>query len=361
MGVAKTAKREIRVALIGYGYAGQTFHLPLLTHVKGLRVSHVVSSKTNLKLPGIRVTRAAEQVFGDPELELVVIATPNDSHFPLAEQALLAGKNVVVDKPFTTTVAEAQELIALANQSRRLLSVFHNRRWDADFLTLQQLLEKDRLGEVMHFESHFDRYRPQVQQRWRERAGPGSGVWFDLGSHLADQALQLFGAPDSIYADLAVQRRGATATDYFHVIMEYGTRRVILHAGSLVAAETPRFALDGTGGSYIKYGLDTQEEALKRGKVPGNAGWGRDPRQGNLFTPKGKSTHTKPVPNLRGNYLKYYEAVRDALLKGNSNPVPPEEALRVMQVLEMGEESARLGKKLKFNSVQPARLYFGPT
>lgn len=291
MGVAKTAKGEIRVALIGYGYAGQTFHLPLLTHVKGLRVTHVVSSKANLKLRDIRVTPAADEVFGDPELELVVIATPNDSHFRLARHALLAGKNVIVDKPFTITVAEAQELIALANKSQRLLSVFHNRRWDADFLTVQQLLGKGRLSEVMHFESHFDRFRPQVQQRWRERAGPGSGVWFDLGSHLADQAMQLFGTPDSIYADLAVQRRSATATDYFHVVMEYGARRVILHAGSLVAAEIPRFALHGTGGSYIKYGLDTQEEALKRGKVPGRTGWGKRPAPRDSFHAEREINH----------------------------------------------------------------------
>lgn len=355
MPFAKTAKtsRQLCVALLGYGYAGQTFHLPLLTHVRGLRVTHVVSSKTNLKLPGIRVTRDAEEVLANSQLDLVVIATPNESHFPLARQALLVGKNVVVDKPFTTTVAEARELIALANKSRQLLSVFHNRRWDADYLTVKRLLRENRLGELMHFESHFDRFRPQVQDRWRERAGPGSGVWFDLGPHLADQALQLFGAPDFIYADLAVQRPGATTTDYFHVVMEYNLSRVILHAGSLVAAETPRFALHGTRGSYIKYGLDTQEEALKRGQAPGSRRWGDDPRQGTLFAPRGKSFHTKPVPNLRGNYLAYYEAVRDALLHGKPNPVPPEEALQVMQVLETGEESARVGKKLKFNSVQP--------
>jgi predicted dehydrogenase len=348
LGVAKTAKAEIRVALIGYGYAGQTFHLPLLTHVKGIRVTHVVSSKAKLKLRGIRVTPNVDEIFHDLQLDLVVIATPNDNHFLLARQALLAGKNVVVDKPFTTNVAEAHELFALACMSRRLLSVFHNRRWDADFLTVKGLLRKGRLGEVMHLESHFDRYRPQVQQRWRERAGPGSGVWFDLGSHLADQALQLFGAPDFIYADMAAQRDGATSTDYFHVVMEYGRRRVILHAGSLVVAETARFALHGARGSYIKYGLDTQEEALKRGKVPGSPGWGRDARKGTLFAPKGKSIQVKPVPNLRGDYLQYYAAVRDALLKGKPNPVPPEQALQVMQVLQAGEESVRLGKKLPF-------------
>jgi scyllo-inositol 2-dehydrogenase (NADP+) len=349
LSAARRAQGEVRVALVGYGYAGQTFHLPLLTHVAGLRVTHVVSSKTKLRLAGTCVTPAVEQVFGDPQVDLVVIATPNESHFPLAQRALLAGKNVVVDKPFTTTVAEAQELIALAKKARLLLSVFHNRRWDADFLTVRQLFRKNLLGEVMHFESHFDRFRPQVQNRWRERAGPGSGVWFDLGSHLADQALQLFGAPDYIHADLAVQRPGAATTDYFHVVMEYNVSRVILHASSLVAAETARFKLHGTCGSYIKYGLDTQEEALKRGKVPGSAGWGRDARRGTLYAARRESIRSKLVPQLPGNYLRYYEAVRDALLEGKPNPVPAEEALQVMQVLETGEESARLGNKLKFN------------
>lgn len=347
--MAQTAS-EVRIALFGYGYSGQTFHLPLVTHVQGLRVTHVVSSKANLKLPGIRITAVAEEVFADPQVDLVVIATPNDSHFALAQRALQAGKHVVVDKPFTTAVAEAQQLIALAKASGKLLSVFHNRRWDSDFLTVKLLLGQNRLGEIMHFESHFDRFRPQVHERWRERPGAGSGVWFDLGSHLADQALQFFGAPDSIYADLAAQRTGATATDYFHVILEYGPRRVILHAGSLVAAKTPRFVLHGTAGSYTKYGLDTQEEALKRGETPGGPGWGEDSREGALTTGDSVAAHAIAVRNLPGNYLAYYQAVRDALLKGKPNPVPGEEALQVMAALETAEESARLGKKLSFKS-----------
>jgi predicted dehydrogenase len=345
------AEHDLGVALLGYGFAGKTFHLPLLSQVKGLRVMRVVSSKANIRLPSVRITSAADDVFCDPEVDLVVIATPNDTHFDLAQRTLQAGKHVVVDKPFTTTVAEARELVLLAKKAKRVLSVFHNRRWDADFLTVKRLIGENRLGEVMHFESHFDRYRPQVQQRWRERPGPGSGVWFDLGPHLADQALKLFGAPESIYADMAAQRKGATTTDYFHVLMRYGNRRVILHAGSLVAAETARFTVHGTLASYSKYGLDTQEDALKRGDTPGRPGWGEDPRLGELVISEEGALRKSSVPNVPGNYLAYYEEIRDAVLAGSKNPVPPEEGLQVMAVLETATESAKLRRELPFQIV----------
>jgi predicted dehydrogenase len=342
---------EVRVGLLGYGLAGRVFHFPLLSHVGGLCVTHVLSSKAkSAELPGVRIASDANQIFSDPQVDLVVIATPNQTHFDLAQRALRAGKHVVVDKPFTTTVAEAGELIAFAKQSRKLLSVFHNRRWDADFLTLKSLLRENRLGEVVHFESHFDRYRPEVQPRWRELPGSGSGVWFDLGPHLADQALQLFGPPEAICGDLVAQRKGAKTDDYFHVVMRYGTRRVILRAGSLVAAETPRFTVDGTQGSYTKFGLDSQEDALKRGETPGSPGWGEDPRDGELVTPESSGAHTSRVRTLAGNYLKYYEGVRDAILKSAPNPVPPEEALQVMAVLEAAMESSRSRKELPFRS-----------
>jgi predicted dehydrogenase len=346
------SSRELRVALLGYGLAGRVFHFPLLSHVIGVRVSHVVSSKAKgADLPAVRITADANQIFSDHELDLVVIATPNDTHFDLAQRALRGGKNVVVDKPFTTTVEEARDLIALARQSQRLLSVFHNRRWDSDFLTVKDLLRKNVLGEVVQFESHFDRYRPQVQQRWRELPGAGTGVWFDLGSHLADQALQLFGPPEAIYADMAAQRKGATATDYFHVLMRYGSGRVILHAGSLVAAETPRFAVHGMLGSYTKFGLDPQEDALRRGDIPGRPGWGADPRDGELVTQKDATAHISKVPTLAGNYLAYYEGIRDAILKNAPNPVPAEEALQAMAVLETAVESAKQKSELPFKAV----------
>src|SRR3954462_14666444 len=192
-------------------------------------------------------------VVAQADLDLVVIATPNDTHADLARRALEAGRHVVVDKPFTLTLAEARELAHLAARAGRVLSVFHNRRWDADFLTLRRLVADGTLGEVLALESRFDRFRPEVRKRWREAAIPGGGLWYDLGPHLVDQALRLFGPPSAVYGDLARQREGAEAVDYAHVLLRYPRLRVILHAGMLVPGETPRFTLHGTLGSYVKH------------------------------------------------------------------------------------------------------------
>lgn len=209
----------IRVGLVGYGYASKTFHAPLISGTSGLALTMVSSSdaaKVHADWPGVKVVSAASELLDDPEIDLVVIATPNDTHFPLAKAALEAGKHVVVDKPFTVTLSQARELESLAKHCGRVLSVFHNRRWDSDFLTVRTLINEGQLGEVCYFESHFDRFRPQVRQRWREQAGPGSGIWYDLGPHLLDQAVALFGLPVSITVDLAQLRPGAQSTDYFH-------------------------------------------------------------------------------------------------------------------------------------------------
>jgi len=322
----------MRVALLGYGFAGKTIHAPLIRSVAQLELVQVMSGKearVHADLPGMVVTASADDVFGNPAVDLVVIATPNSTHFDLASRAMSAGKHVVIDKPFTVTCAEGRDLIATAANRGLLLSVFHSRRWDADFLTIRKLLASGELGDVMLFESHYDRYRPVVQNRWREQAGPGSGIWFDLGSHLVDQALQLFGPPDSMDADLGIQREGGTAIDYFHVVLHYGRMRAILHGSNLVAAETARFQIHGMAASFVKYGMDTQEPALRRGQLPGSPGWGEDPRHGTLTTPAGSRT----VETIAGDYRRYYEAIRDAVQKGTPNPVTPEDALAVVEVL----------------------------
>ncbi len=324
----------MRVALIGYGFAGKTIHAPLIRSVPGLELVQVASSnaaRVRADLPDMTVAADPGEVFANPAVDLVVLATPNDSHAPLAARALRAGKGVVIDKPFTVTPAEARELIALAAASRRFLSVFHSRRYDSDFLTLRSVLDAGELGELMHFESHYDRYRPIVQQRWREQPGPGSGIWYDLGSHLLDQLLQLFGEPELLSADLGVQRSGGSAIDYFHVVLRYGRMRAILHGSNLVVAETPRFILHGTLGSYVKYGMDTQEPALRRGELPGSGDWGFDPRPGTLTTPAG----FHPVPNLRGDYRAFYEAVRDGRV-----PIPAEQGALVVEWLARAERAA---------------------
>lgn len=347
-------KNQLNVALFGYGYAGKTFHTPLITCTPTLKLSMVVSSNQKKvqhdhpEMTEITVSPHADHAFANDNIDLVVIATPNDTHFDLASRALDAGKHVVVDKPFTTTVNEARQLIALAEKKKLLLSVFHNRRWDGDFLTLKQLFDEGTLGEVVHFESHFDRFRPVVQRRWREEPGAGGGLWFDLGPHLLDQALQLFGDPDAVFGDLAIQRDGATAIDFFHVTLRYGKMRAILHASALVAAESARFTVHGTESSFIKYGLDVQEDALKRGELPGRKGWGVDSQKSTITTVVDGVPEAQPYSLIPGCYPEYYQRVADAILHGKPNPVPPEQALKVMELLELAEASCTSRKELAY-------------
>ena len=322
----------IRVGLVGYGYASKTFHAPLISGTPGLALTTVSSSdaaKVHADWPGAKVVNAAGELLNDPEIDLVVIATPNDTHFPLAKAALEAGKHVVVDKPFTVTLSQARELESLAKHCGRVLSVFHNRRWDSDFLTVRTLIDEGLLGEVCYFESHFDRFRPQVRQRWREQAGPGSGIWYDLGPHLLDQAVVLFGLPVSITVDLAQLRPGAQSTDYFHAVLAYPQRRVVLHGTLLAAAESARFIVHGSRASFIKYGLDPQED------------WGYDMRDGTLTRAEGDERSEETWLTLPGNYPAYYAAIRDALNGVGENPVPASEAIQIMTLLELGIESAR--------------------
>ena len=325
---------SLGVALVGYGYVGRTFHAPLIGAVDGLHLHAVVTSRADevrAHWPGTRCHADLTAALDDPEVALVVLATPNALHAPQAHAALDAGRHVVVDKPFTVTLGEARAVAEHADRAGRVLSVFHNRRWDSDFLTLRALLEARALGEVTYFESRFDRYRPVVRDRWRERAGPGAGLWYDLGPHLVDQALLLFGEPAAIHADIAAMREGAQVDDYFHVVLTYPRRRVVLHASTLVAANDLRFAVHGTRGSFVKYGLDAQEDALKAGRTPGDDGWGVDPRPGVLTVVEGEAAVHHDVPRIPGDYRRYYEGVRDAMLGTGVNPASGWEGAEVMR------------------------------
>jgi scyllo-inositol 2-dehydrogenase (NADP+) len=278
-----------------------------------------------------------------PEVDLVIIASPNQSHFPLAQAALEAGKHVVVDKPFTVTVSEADALIALAERQRRVLTVFHNRRWDGDFMTVRALLDSGRLGNVMLFEAHWDRFRPDIAQRWRELPGGGAGLLFDLGPHLIDQALLLFGRPDAVSADLAAQREGAQVDDYFELTLHYGPMRAILASSRLIAEPRPRFALHGDGGSFVKHGLDTQEEALKAGAGPLDPGFGADPLHGIFTSPDGAR---EPVPTLPARWLSFYEAVGAAIRGEAPVPVDPADARTGLAIIELARRSSEEGRRL---------------
>jgi len=339
----------IHAGLIGYGYAGQTLHAPLLNSIAGIRLKSIVSrdgAKVKNDWPSVEHVATSELLLADPSIDLVVIATPNDTHYPLAKAALLAGKHVVLDKPFTLDSREARELIALAQEHDLQLSVFHNRRWDADFLTLQQLIRSGSLGDILHLESHFDRFRPEVRDRWREQAVPGSGLWYDLGAHLLDQTVQLFGAPETLWLDMAQQRPGAKTDDFFHAVLQYGPRRVILHASTQVAAQGPRFTVHGSLGSYHKFGLDVQEEQLKAGRSPLDSGFGCDPRPGLLSTPTSQGQRQQSIVNQTGDYRAFYQQMCDAIQRGTPVPVDPESVVTVMELIELGLRSNREGRRL---------------
>ena len=347
------ATTPLRVGLIGYGYAGKTFHAPLIAAVPDLALVAVASSdaaKVHADWPGVAVHATPADLIARDDIDLVVIATPNDTHHPLTRAALLAGRHVVVDKPFTVALDDARELVALAKDRGRVLSVFHNRRWDGDFLTLKRLLADGALGRVVEMTSRHDRFRPEVRQRWRESAGPGAGLWFDLGPHLVDQALQLFGHPLAITLERDLLRDGALADDWFACHLRYDRLHVHLTAGMLVAASAPRFALHGTAGSFVKDGLDAQEDALKAGvrpTWPPQPGWGIDPgRAARVTRASDGSAVSEEVTMQPGAHQAYFARVAAAIRGVAPNPVPPEEALAVMALIELGIRSAAERREL---------------
>ena len=359
------ASRPVRVTIVGYGSAGRIFHAPLVSGVPGLALHSIVSRKPDAvraDWPSVAVVAQAAQAFADPLVDVVVIATSNESHFSLARDAVLAGKHVVVDKPCTVTLEQTSELLALAAAKGLAFTVFQNRRFDADFLSLQQVLNSGVLGRIVNFESHFDRYRPVVPDRWREQALPGSGLWFDLGAHLVDQALVLFGLPQSISVDTACQRDGARVNDYFHAQLRYPQHpglRVILHAGALVGAVGPRFAVHGTLGSFVKYGLDVQEDALKAGGRPQLdrlGDWGADPVPGTVTNYPQGQIHTATAPLAAGNYCAFYGALLSHL-RGETPraAVTPAQIWSDMAMLTAGEASAQRGGAVELPPI-PAGL-----
>jgi len=324
----------LNVGLVGFGFAGQVFHAPVIRAVAGLRLAAIVQRRG-----GSDFVHSVEDLL-TRDIDLVVIATPNASHHPIAKQCLLAGRHVVIDKPFTTSLAAAEELVRLAADKRRVLSVYHNRRYVGDFVTVRHLLSEGTLGRVVMFESQFDRFRPERKPAaWREQPLPGSGLWFDLGAHLLDQALVLFGLPQAIGADIRIEREGAVVDDAFDVALHYPHMRALLRASMLVASPGPTFAVHGTQGSFIKYGLDPQEAALKAGRTPDEANWDREPAElyGTLTTLEG----TRTIPTVPSSFTHYYENVRDAILGKAPLAVTPGQALDVMRGLELAVASNR--------------------
>lgn len=340
----------IRTGLIGYGLGGSAFHAPLIEAVPGLALSAIVTSRADAvreRYPQTQVVAESAALLADPQIELVVVSTPNDTHFPLARAALEAGKHVVIDKPFANSVAEAETLVALAEAGGRLLSVFQNRRWDGDFLTARALLDSGALGEVTLYEARWDRFRPALRDSWHETAGPGGGVLIDLGPHLIDQALALFGPPQSLAADVVAQREGSQVDDYFEITLHYGRMRAILSSASIVPAPRARFAVHGTRGSFVKYGVDPQEAQLRAGARADAPGYGiEDPAQhGTLI---GADGAPRIVPSERGDYRRFYAAVAQAIADGGAPPVPPADALAGLRIIELARRSAAEGRSLPY-------------
>ncbi|WP_410512551.1 oxidoreductase [Paenibacillus sp. BR2-3] len=345
----------VRVGLIGYGFSASTFHAPLLGAINGFRISAVSSSKPELvtrDLPDAVVEIEPSALIQRKDVDLVIITAPNEAHFPLAKEALEAGKHVVVEKPFVLTYKEGEQLIQLARSKGVLLSVYHNRRWDNDFLTLQDIISSGRLGRIFTYEAHYDRYRREVRDRWRERGIPGAGLLYDLGAHLIDQALVLFGKPQSVTGDILSQREGAQADDYFHITLKYERLRVILHSGMLVKEPGPHFLVHGDKGSFSKYGIDSQEETLKGGGGPGSPYYGED-REENFGTlvweNKNGLTLKETIHTVPGRYHSYYEGIYNSIVSGAPSPVSAEDALNVIAVIECARLSSDEQRSVPFH------------
>ncbi len=340
----------LKVGLIGYGMAGQVFHAPIITNLPGLQLTKIRETKpgniqmAQVRYPDTEIVANSEAILSDENIDVVVIATPNNSHYSLAEAALLAGKHVVVDKPFTVTVAEADKLIALADRQNRLLTVHHNRRWDSNAQTLRKVITSQLLGRLVELEIHFDRYRPYLRPgAWREENTPGSGILYDLGAHLIDEAQCLFGLPEAITADERIQRTNGQTIDNFTLILDYPQLKVTLKAGMLVRELGPTYVLHGEQGTFIKYGSDVQEVALKAGLHPGNtANWGKEPAAnwGTINTEYQGQHLVGKIESEPGDYREFYANVYQAITAQAALAVTPEQARQTIQIIELARQSS---------------------
>ena len=336
----------IRVGVVGFGMGGRVFHGPLISSVEGLELAAVVersSNKAAERYPGITTYRSVEEMLADSSLGLFVVTTPSGTHFEITRQLLEAGKNVVVDKPMSTTSAEVAQLMELAAAKKVLLAPFHNRRWDGDFQTIQKLLDEGSLGRLVWFESRFDRWRPEMpkDRLWKESAAQGGGVLLDLGAHIGDQVLMLFGKPEAVSADVGRERDGQGANDAFTVRLRYPGLTVILGANSLSLPAGPRFHLRGTKGNYWKSGVDPQEAALNKITRIEDPDWGMEPAAewGTLHVDDNGSTITRSIEPIPGDYRHYYAGIRDTLLARAQAPVQVLDAWRVARMMEWALES----------------------
>src|SRR2546423_4297532 len=324
----------IEVGLVGFGLAGRAFHAPVIRAVPGLHLAAILQrsgTEATEKYPDVRIVGSLDELLSIPEMRLVVIATPNETHYLFARQCLAAGRDVIVDKPFTTTLDEAISLVQFAKDANRLLTVYQNRRYDGDFPAARQLAEAGTLGRIVRFATSYDRFRPQLKPgAWREAAHPGSGILFDIAPHLIDHALVLFGLPEAVTADVRTERDNAVADDAFDITLHYSKgMRAVLRSSILAAAPRPRFVLFGTQASFVKQTFDPQEMNLRRGFIPVNRPWGYEPEEdwGLLTVPAGDSFERRPVPSAHFGYPDYYSKLADVLGRRAAPAVSPQYVL----------------------------------
>lgn len=341
----------LKIGLVGYGLAGKVFHTPLY-EAAGVELAAVATSNPAGVLadhPLVRIYETPTQLMADKDIDLVVLASPSFTHAPLMLEALAAGKHVLSDKPFTTTVAEADLVIAASKKAGRIASCYQNRRYDADFLTLQSLLDENAFGEVMNFEAHFDRFSPTVKDRWQETEHPGVGNHYDLGAHIIDQALVLFGMPDWLQADVQKQREGSSIIDQFHVRMAKGRLRIELSAGMLVPDNRLRYRVHGTTGSWYKEHLDPQEDQIwHQSMKPTDEGygWEDESHYGTLTTIKDGKPVIRRTPTLKGDWPRIYKEFASAIQHGSELPVTGEQARNTIMVIEAMVASSESGQRI---------------
>ena len=343
----------INTALLSYGMSGEIFHAPLLTVDSNFSLTTVLqrnSDKAKSRYPDIRIVRKIDDIMKDDSIELVIINTPNESHFSYATLALEAGKHIVVEKPFTVTVQDADNLINLASKKNRVLTVFQNRRWDGDFMTVKKVLENNWVGKVAEFELHYDRYRNYIEENtWKEEEGPGTGILYNLGSHMLDQVIMLFGMPNEVDARIGIQRPKGKVEDFYDIRMQYNSFHTIVKSSYLVREATPRYIIHGTEGSFIKYGIDPQEQALKDARMPGSPGWGSEGKEfwGKLNSTLAGLHYDGLIETLPGNYSAFYKNVYGAIRNNEQLAVKPEESRDVIRLIEACYESHQLRKAIK--------------
>ncbi|MBN1188027.1 MAG: oxidoreductase [Bacteroidales bacterium] len=342
----------INTALCSFGMSGAIFHGPLLNAHPGFSIACILERTKELSKEkyNAKIVKNYKEILQDKTIDLVVVNTPDDLHYSMTKLALLSGKHVVVEKPFTQTVEEGEELISLANEQGKILTVFQNRRWDGDYLTVEKIVKSQILGRLVSFEAHFDRFRNYIQDSWKEDNSRGTGTIYNLGPHLIDQVLVLFGMPISVFANIKIFRTTGKVDDYFDIFLEYPDKLALIRASYLVKEAGPRYLIHGTEGSFVKYGLDPQEEALKQGLLPDTKDWGTEPEEkwGILHLDKGEINERKKIETTPGNYLQFYQNLYETINGKSDLLVKPEEALDVIKIIEAAKQSARRGCKILF-------------